>query len=613
MSVKNKIGSLALSAACHTTIPMRSSARWVLGVGVLALLSGPVQAFRFDLQDPEIEAYFDSTVTVATAMRTQSAKHPDFVSSGNWGLFNDAGDIYSTPLSYLGELGISKGDFGFFTRFKYLYDYTLNSKDCDNCFGRTPAGGLDGVPKGAQDAANKATLLDFFVYGNWMVADRALTARIGKQVVSWGESNILGGGIATTQSPEDVNGRVTPGAEVKERLLPQEMLWGSYDLSESWNVEGYYIWNWRPSVFISPGTLFSPFDMIGPGFNPDLGIPGVEYSGHDYPDRGGQWGLATRFVIESWNEAELGLYWTRSHAFIPYLEANYDPAGPVSYPLIGPVTYQTIYAEDQDTYAVSLSGEIGSTGLSYGTELNLRENFYDTRQCQNNFGLSGAGGALQILQAAGLAGIPQAQAVAGLTPQFPGCEVGNSNTWMWLGNIVSATGGGPFGANRQIYIFDVAMSWIDNLRDGDPTDRVNDNSDRVSLAAAQAALATGARGNALAQVGTLVDPGRYKGVDALDRPITPFAWGYSAIATYEYNNLFWNLNVKPRFVFIHDVEGYTPFASGALVENQRTAVVGVAFEYQRLASLDLAYTTWLGTANVWDDRDNISLTFKYSF
>lgn len=613
MSVKNKIGSLALSAACHTTIPMRSSARWVLGVGVLALLSGPVQAFRFDLQDPEIEAYFDSTVTVATAMRTQSAKHPDFVSSGNWGLFNDAGDIYSTPLSYLGELGISKGDFGFFTRFKYLYDYTLNSKDCDNCFGRTPAGGLDGVPKGAQDAANKATLLDFFVYGNWMVADRPLTMRVGKQVVSWGESNILGGGIATTQSPEDVNGRVTPGAEVKERLLPQEMLWGSYDLSESWNVEGYYIWNWRPSVFISPGTLFSPFDMMGPGFNPDLGIPGVEYSGHDYPDRGGQWGLATRFVIESWNEAELGLYWTRSHAFIPYLEANYDPAGPVSYPLIGPVTYQTIYAEDQDTYAVSLSGEIGSTGLSYGTELNLRESFYDTRQCQNNFGLSGAGGALQILQAAGLAGIPQAQAVAGLTPQFPGCEVGNSNTWMWLGNIVSATGGGPFGANRQIYIFDVAMSWIDNLRDGDPTDRVNDNSDRVSLAAAQAALATGARGNALAQVGTLVDPGRYKGVDALDRPITPFAWGYSAIATYEYNNLFWNLNVKPRFVFIHDVEGYTPFASGALVENQRTAVVGVAFEYQRLASLDLAYTTWLGTANVWDDRDNISLTFKYSF
>ena len=116
-----------------------------------------------------------------------------------------------------------------------------------------------------------------------------------------------------------------------------------------------------------------------------------------------------------------------------------------------------------------------------------------------------------------------------------------------------------------------------------------------------------------AQAGTIVDPGRFKGVDALDRPITPFAWGYTAVASYEYNNLFWNLNVKPRFVFAHGVEGYTPFTSGALVENQRTAVVGVTFEYLSSTSLDIAHTWWLGSAGVWDDRDNISITFKYSF
>ncbi|MBK6961323.1 MAG: DUF1302 family protein [Gammaproteobacteria bacterium] len=61
------------------------------------------------------------------------------------------------------------------------------------------------------------------------------------------------------------------------------------------------------------------------------------------------------------------------------------------------------------------------------------------------------------------------------------------------------------------------------------------------------------------------------------------------------------------------MEGYTPFNSGALVENQRTGVVGVTFEYLSSTSLDLAYTTWLGTAGVWDDRDNIAATFKYSF
>ena len=567
----------------------RSLLSWSVGLGVLAL-AAPASAFRFDFKDPEVEAYLDSTVTVATAMRTMGARHPTFQASGNWNIFNDGGDIYSTPLTYLGEFGMTKGDYGFFTRFKYVYDYTLNSKDCDNCFGRTPGGTLDGVPKGTQDAFNKFTLLDAFVFGNWDLGGHALSARIGKQVVSWGESNIQGGGISNAQAPEDVNGRVTPGVEVKERLLPQEMVWASYDLTDTWNVEGYYVWNWRPSIFIGVGTLFSPFDFLGPGFNPDLNVPGLEYRGHDYADRGGQWGLATRFVIESWNSAELGLFWVRSHGFIPYLQANFDPTSPM-----GPtgLTYQSVYAEDQDTYAISLGGELGKTGLSYGMEFNLRENFIDTRQCMNLFG----------------AGAVFARNPA-WTPLVPGCDVGASNTWMWLGNLVMSEGGGPFGANRQSYVFDVSVSWIDDLDHGDPTDRIDLTP--LSLAAATAAQA-GRAGNTIAQAGTIVDPGRFKGVDALDRPLTPFAWGYTAVASYEYNNLFWNLNMKPRFVFSHGVEGYTPFTSGALVENQRTAVVGVTFEYLSSTSLDLAYTWWLGTAGVWDDRDNIALTFKYSF
>ncbi|MCC6296548.1 MAG: DUF1302 family protein, partial [Pseudomonadales bacterium] len=159
----------------------RSLLSWSVGLGVLAL-AAPASAFRLDFKDPEIEGYLDSTVTVATAMRTQSAKNPTFAASGNFNIFNDAGDIYSTPLTYLGELGISKGDYGFFTRFKYIYDYTLNSKDCDNCFGRTPGGMLDGVPEGTQDAFNKFSLLDAFVFGNWDVGGHALSARVGKQV-----------------------------------------------------------------------------------------------------------------------------------------------------------------------------------------------------------------------------------------------------------------------------------------------------------------------------------------------------------------------------------------------------------------------------------------------
>ena len=35
-----------------------------------------------------------------------------------------------------------------------------------------------------------------------------------------------------------------------------------------------------------------------------------------------------------------------------------------------------------------------------------------------------------------------------------------------------------------------------------------------------------------------------QGVDQLDRPINDFGYGYTLVASYTYNNLFWNLNVK---------------------------------------------------------------------
>ncbi|HCO59630.1 MAG TPA: hypothetical protein DIT58_05500, partial [Porticoccaceae bacterium] len=49
--------------------------------------------------------------------------------------------------------------------------------------------------------------------------------RVGKQVVNWGESNIMGGGLSTVINPSDLAKTTTPGTEVKERLLPQEMVY----------------------------------------------------------------------------------------------------------------------------------------------------------------------------------------------------------------------------------------------------------------------------------------------------------------------------------------------------------------------------------------------------
>ena len=140
-------------------------------------------------------------------------------------------------------------------------------------------------------------------------------------------------------------------------------------------------------------------------------------------------------------------------------------------------------------------------------------------------------------------------------------------------------------------VFDASAVWITELEDGDKTDRLNLNPNAW---------------------GTTVDPGTFKGVDGLDRPITDFSWGYAAVAGLVYNNVFMNVNVAPTLIFVHNVEGYTPVNAGSLVENQRTLIAKLGFTYLS-SSVDLQYVTWLGTAGTNDDRDNVSIVFKTSF
>lgn len=545
----------------------------------LVLVAGSASGFELKFDNPDITGSIDTTVSASVAMSTKNVQPLNTGPSGRGSIFDGSGDVYSAPLSFITDAGVSWNNVGIFSRFGYLYDFAMmdGANKCTNCSGRTPGGTLDGVPEGARNEYNQFTLYDLFVYGSWELNGHFASLRVGKQVVNWGESNIMSGGINQMQNPADFAKTTTPGTEVKERLLPQEMVYMAYDLGINTSVEAYYVWNWRRSQFLPVGSMFSPFDFLGQGFNPDLSVPGVEKRGSDKPDRGGQWGLAMHHILEDYNDMDFGMYWVRSHAFQPYLQANYDPAGPGT--LGFGTTYHEVFSEDQDTYAVSLNGEVGDTGISFQSEVNMKADFWDTRQCQNLFGLAG------ILGTIGAAPFP-----TNWTPAYPntggvpGCENESNDVYTWLGNLTYSIGGGPFGADKQSYLFDWVGVWVDDLEQGDLTDKTDA---RLGLKA--------------------------PGVDQLDRFVTDFSWGYTIVAAYEYNNVFWAVNVKPTFVWVHNVEGYTPFNNTALVENQRTVKVGVTFDYQSQMSLELAATWWPGKEGTWSDRDNVSAIFKYSF
>ena len=591
---RNKITSLkAWLAKPAKTFSFVGAAGAAGVIAIAALSAAPANAFQFDLDvGDNVKGFVDTTVAAGVAVSTKSAAPHRAASSGRSNIWNHGGDIYSAPLSFITDAGLSMdnswGDSGVFTRFGYLYDFAMRdgANKCTNCFdgGNGGTGTLDGVSSGARSEYAKFTLYDLFVYTNFTIAGHSTALRVGKQVVNWGESSIMSGGITQMINPTDVGKSTIPGTDIKERLLPQEMVYTNFEVTPNTSLEAYYVWNHRRSEFIPVGAFFSPFDNIGQGYNPPIiAAAGTTSTGTDKASRTGQWGMALHHIIEPLNYADLGFYYVRSHAFLPNLQANWDDRQTSPIPGFPGTSYHSVYPEDQDTYAISLNGELGDTGVSFQTEVNLKTDFFDSRECQNMHGLAG------ILGALGAAPFPTSW-----TPQYketggvPGCDVEANDVYTWIGDLTYSVGGGPFGADKQSYVFNWNMEWVSGQSRGDITDKITVGGVAKGLE-------------------------RSPGVDQLDRLVTDYSWGYVMVAAYEYNNLFWNINVKPSFVWIHNVEGYQAFSAGALVENQRTVRAGVTFDYQSRMSLELAATHWPGQNGTWTDADNVSATFKYSF
>jgi hypothetical protein len=91
------------------------------------------------------------------------------------------------------------------------------------------------------------------------------------------------------------------------------------------------------------------------------------------------------------------------------------------------------------------------------------------------------------------------------------------------------------------------------------------------------------------------------------------SWGYAALAGATWNGVFGALNVSPRVVFKHDVDGYAPTAQ--FIEGRKQFSVGLRTGFLRSASIDISYTSFWGSGrnNLIRDRDYLDLVFKYEF
>ncbi len=167
-------------------------AKLPLAVSLASVLAAPAFAVNFNIG--EIEGSFDSSLSVGATWSTTS-RDMDLVGNANGGkgytqtgddgrLNFNSGETVSKIFKGIHDLELKYKDTGVFVRGKYWYDFELKDE------GRRFKDISDSNRKeGAKSAG--AQILDAFVYHNYAIADQPGTVRVGKQVVSWGESTFI--------------------------------------------------------------------------------------------------------------------------------------------------------------------------------------------------------------------------------------------------------------------------------------------------------------------------------------------------------------------------------------------------------------------------------------
>jgi hypothetical protein len=308
--------------------------------------------------------------------------------NGNDGNHNFDKGLISHRLTALVDLDFRWGDYGFFTRGRAFYDHVYYSEDTNldaQGFITYNSGTLYGgdarrgkFPKQTRNQhGREIKLLDAFAYATWTLPeDRLMEARLGRQVINWGESTFYQG-INSIQNHVDATAANTPGVEVKEILLPTGALYAQVDLSDKLTLEAYGQYEWLENELDGVGSYFSTNDQVGPGASnfliptPNSPLVPEAIRGNEYHLRGvprtsddnasdsGQWGVGLHYLTEgNW---DIGIYHVRAHDKKPSFVLDYIEVPGSPQPV--PVSYRLRYFEDIKGTGASFTTVIGDTNV----------------------------------------------------------------------------------------------------------------------------------------------------------------------------------------------------------------------------------------------------------
>ena len=618
-------------------------AKLPLAVSLASVLATPAFAINFNIG--EVEGTFDSSLSVGASWST-AKRDMDLVGNANGGTgFTQTGDdgrlnfqrgkTFSQIFKGIHDLELKYKDTGVFLRGKYWYDAELAD-------GNRPFKDISN--KGRKEGAKTrgVELLDAFVYHNYAIADQPGTVRLGKQVVSWGESTFIMNSINSI-NPVDVSAFRRPGAELKEGLIPVNMFFVSQNLTDQLSMEAFYQLSWKQTVVDNCGTFFSSADVAANGCNdnynilnrqltdllvgidkhpllPNLSDLGIGYSaqeglmvprGKDNTARdSGQWGMALRWLGDN---TEYGAYFMNYHSRTPFLSmqntamnmgmlgkmgqarnammaATAAAGKPMSLAdatqlggaavLVGNGNYFMDYPEDIRLYGLSFSTTL-PTGTAWQGEISYRPNAPVQINTQDMTLKLAAG----IGAAAGIGDIAGAIAQGGnIHSGYDRKEITQIQTTFthFFDQVL--------GASRATVVGEVGFTHVGGLGDtrygrdaiyGSPTSVIPDSP--------TSAQANGWHGFTTAN-----------------------SWGYRVRGILDYSDVFAGINLHPNMAFSHDVDGYGP--NGQFNEGAKAISFGLDADYQNTYTAALSYTNFFdGRYNTMTDRDFVSMSVGVNF
>nr|VFJ42565.1 MAG: Protein of unknown function (DUF1302) [Candidatus Kentron sp. DK] len=530
----------------------------VLGSAISLALAASVPASALEFDTELFDGSIDTTLSFGTISRVQGRDSS---------ITGTAGGRVATALnSYDG--GNLNYDTGMVNQvWKVISDIEVNHKsDKAGAFFRVKAfrdplnddktskKELNFSDEGLDRVGRDIEVLDAYGWFRFDAAGMPSEVRVGKQVLNWGESTFIQGGINAI-NPADMAALHAPGMELREALLPVNLVSVSASPTEDFSVQGFYQLEGEQLRFDPAGSYFSTLD--------------AEFPTGKYPDKGGQWGVALRYFSEELNGTEFGAYYMNYHSRIPAFSSD-----PTRFP--SSLGFFLEYPEDVQLFGVSFNTGLGDWALQgeYSFKKGAPLQRDDMEVWVSSGGVPWDGGA-----------IPDAY-----VPGYIERDV--SQVQMTVSRIFNQV----MGAESFLFLAEAGLTHVHDMPDQNVF-RLDGPGTITSGNPAYNALLGGF-------------------TESSDHFADATSWGYQLYGEWTFNDVFHGVNLLPHAAFQHDVNGISPAGqTGLFLEDRKSVSLGVAATYKKEWSADLSYTSFFGAGqyNLLNDRDYVGFNVKYSF